>query len=317
MSAAPIDIGAADLIDEPAKRAGLLRRVIRTRRMALVGTIIVITFVILGAIGPIIAPYPTDRQSGPLESPPSAEHLVGTNDAGYDMFSLLLSGIRTSLVVGLVGGMVSILIGGTAGIVAGYFGGLTDRIIVPLTDLFLVIPEVVLGLVLGQVIGQGTLSIIIVIALVLWAGNARVIRSQTKSIRERVYVKRARAIGASNTRVLLRHVLPQTTPLLIANAIIAIAVAVFLETALSFLGVGDPNTISLGSLIDEAFEASAAARGTWWMLIPPGVLVTLLILGCTLVGQALEDELNPRLKVSYLSIRSFRLRRDPKGGEVE
>ena len=149
------------------------------------------------------------------------------------------------------------------------------------------------------------------IGLVLWAGNARVLRSQTKSIRERVYVKRARAIGASNTRILLRHVVPQTAPLIVANAVLAIALAVFLETFIAFLGLGDPSTISLGKLIENAFDSSAAINGYWWMLIPPGVVVTFLILGCTLFGQALEDELNPRLKSTYLSTRSFRIRRAP------
>jgi peptide/nickel transport system permease protein len=233
------------------------------------------------------------------------------------MVSLILTGIRTSLIVGIAGGLVSILIGGTLGILAGYAGGKTDGAIMRTADFFLVVPEVVLALVLINIFGSTMAVIILVIGLLLWAGNARVIRSQTKSLRERVYVKRARAIGATNTRILLRHIVPQTAPLLVANAVLAIAVAVFLETAISFLGLGDPATVSLGKLIENAFDASAAIRGMWWMLIPPGIVVTLMILGCTLFGQALEDELNPRLKTTFLSTRSFRIRRMRDGAMEE
>lgn len=292
----------------PTRKRRFLMRLIRERKMALVGLIIMLTLVFLGIFGPLLARYPDDKASGRLSQPPSAAHWLGTDDSGKDMVSLILTGIRTSMIVGVAGGMVSILIGGTLGILAGYVGGKTETAVMRTADFFLVVPEVVLALVLISILEPGMGVIILVIGLLLWAGNARVLRSQTKSIRERVYVKRARSIGASNTRILLRHIVPQTAPLLVANAVLAIAVAVFLETAISFLGLGDPATISLGKLIENAFDAAAATRGLWWMLIPPGVVVTVMILGCTLFGQALEDELNPRLKSTFLSTRMFRVR---------
>jgi len=298
------------------KRRRFFFRLIRERKMALVGLIIMGTLVFLGTFGPMLARYPATTASGGLSQAPSTAHWLGTDDAGKDMVSLILTGIRTSMIVGFAGGLVSILIGGTAGILAGYLGGKTDAAVMRTADFFLVVPEVVLALVLISIFEPGMGVIILVIGLLLWAGNARVLRAQTKSIRERVYVKRARSIGATNSRILLRHIVPQTAPLLVANGVLAIAVAVFLETAISFLGLGDPATISLGKLIENAFDASAAIRGLWWMLIPPGVVVTLMILGCTLFGQALEDELNPRLKTTFLSTRTFRVR-SARGGEAE
>jgi peptide/nickel transport system permease protein len=135
-----------------------------------------------------------------------------------------------------------------------------------------------------------------------------VIRAQVKSVRERVYVKRARSLGASHGRVVARHVLPQVAPLLIANTVLTIAVAVFDETALAFLGLGDPSRVSLGKVIENGFQRAAISAGAWWAIVPPGVLVALLILSCSLIGQSLEDALNPRLRVAHLGARTFRLR---------
>lgn len=298
-----------------SKKRGFMRRLLRERKMAMAGVIIMGTLVFLGVFGPMLA-GDLDETAGPLSQAPSSQHWLGTDDAGKDMVALILVGIRTSLIIGLFGGLVSILIGGTLGIIAGYVGGKTEAVIMRTADFFLVVPELVLGLILISILGRSILVIGLVIALLLWASNARILRSQTKSIRERVYVKRARAIGASNTRILMRHIVPQTAPLLVANAVLAIAVAIFLETFIAFLGLADPATISLGKLIENAFDAGAPSRGLWWMLIPPGVVVTLMVLGCTLFGQAMEDELNPRLKTTYLSTRTFRIRRPAAGEET-
>jgi len=130
-------------------------------------------------------------------------------------------------------------------------------------------------------------------------------------VRERVYVKRARAIGATNTRLIFRHILPQVTPLLIANTVLLVALAIFAETFITFLGLGDPSLISWGRLIENAFKDDAILNEAWWAIVPPGVCVTLLILGCTMIGQSMEDELNPRLRVGHLSVRRFSLRSQP------
>jgi peptide/nickel transport system permease protein len=177
-----------------------------------------------------------------------------------------------------------------------------------ITDYFLVVPDVPLMIVVAAIWGPSLFHIIIVIGILLWTSTARVIRAQVKSVRERVYVKRARALGAGHTRIVVRHVLPQVAPLLIANTVLTVAVAIFDETALSFLGLGDPSRISLGKVIENAFERAAISSGAWWAIVPPGALVALIILGCSLVGGSLEDALNPRLRVAHLSARTFRLR---------
>jgi len=200
------------------------------------------------------------------------------------------------------------VIGGTIGVLAGYFGSKTDTILMRITDYFLVIPDVPLMIVVAAIWGPSLFHIVIVIGILLWTGTARVIRAQVKSVRERVYVKRARSLGASHLRIVARHVLPQVAPLLIANTVLTIAVAIFDETALAFLGLGDPSRISLGKVIENAFQRAAISTGAWWAIVPPGALVALIILACSLIGGALEDALNPRLRVAHLSARSFRLR---------
>jgi peptide/nickel transport system permease protein len=222
--------------------------------------------------------------------------------------TLLMWGARISLVVGFAATFVSMVIGGTVGVLAGYFGGKVDGLLMRITDYFLVIPDVPLMIVVAAIWGPSLVHIVIVIGILLWTSTARVIRAQVKSVRERVYVKRARALGAGHVRIVLRHVLPQVAPLLIANTVLTIAVAVFDETALSFLGLGDPSRISLGKVIENAFQRAAISSGAWWAIVPPGVLVALLILSCSLIGQAFEDALNPRLRVAHLSARTFRLR---------
>jgi peptide/nickel transport system permease protein len=191
---------------------------------------------------------------------------------------------------------------------AGYFGGKTDTILMRITDYFLVIPDVPLMIVVAAIWGPSLFHIVIVIGILLWTSTARVIRAQVKSVRERVYVKRARSLGAGHARIVFRHVLPQVAPLLIANTVLTIAVAIFDETALSFLGLGDPSRISLGKVIENAFQRAAISSGAWWAIVPPGALVALVILSCSLIGGALEDRLNPRLRVAHVSARTFRLR---------
>jgi peptide/nickel transport system permease protein len=289
-------------------RRGSALRTLRRQRAAMAGAAFLISVTLVAIFAPWIAPYGLHEQVGPVFGPPSWKHLLGLDDGGIDMVTLLIWGTRTSLIVGFAATFVSMVIGGTIGVVAGYFGGGTDNVLMRITDYFLVIPDVPLMIVVAAIWGPSLFHIIIVIGILLWTSTARVIRAQVKSVRERVYVKRARALGAGHTRIVLRHVLPQVAPLLVASTVLTIAVAIFDETALSFLGLGDPSTISLGRMIENAFERAAISAGAWWAIVPPGVVVTLLILACSLVGGALEDALNPRLRVAHLSARTFRLR---------
>ena len=243
-----------------------------------------------------------------MYEPPSAEHWLGTDDGGADMLSLLIAGSRVSLAVGFVAALVAILIGGTVGVLSGFYGGKTDTVLMRATDYVLVIPDIPLMIIAAALFGRNLTNIIVIIGLIYWTSTARLIRAQVKTVRERVYVKRARALGAGNGRLVFRHVLPQVAPLLIANTVLMVALAIFAETYITFLGLGDPSTISWGRLIENAFTGEATINDAWWAIVPPGVCVTIVILACTMVGQSVEDALNPRLRVGHLSVRRFRLR---------
>jgi peptide/nickel transport system permease protein len=273
-----------------------------------VGLAVLLFFILIAILAPWIEPYEVHTQVGPVYGAPSWKHPLGLDDGGIDMVTLLMWGARISLVVGFAATLVSMAIGGAVGMLAGYFGGKTDVALMRITDYFLVIPDVPLMIVVAAIWGPSLFHIVIVIGILLWTSTARVLRAQVKSVRERVYVKRARALGAGHTRIVLRHVLPQVAPLLIASTVLTIAVAIFDETALAFLGLGDPSRVSLGKVIENAFQRAAISSGAWWAIVPPGALVALIILCCSLVGGALEDALNPRLRVAHLSARGFRLR---------
>lgn len=298
-------------VSEPAPvrgRGGVLWRTIRERKSAALGAVVLVLLVLGAVLAPWIAPYGLHEQVGPPFGRPSWKHPFGLDDGGIDMITLLLWATRISIVVGLAATFVSMVIGGLVGLAAGYFGGKVDGILMRITDYFLVVPDIPLMIVVAAIWGPSLFHIVIVIGILLWSSTARVIRAQVKSVRERVYVKRARALGAGHMRIVARHVLPQIAPLLTANTVLTIAVAIFDETALAFLGLGDPSRISLGKMIENAFQRAAISSDAWWAIVLPGTVIVLLILGCTLIGQALEDTLNPRLRVAHIGARTFRLR---------
>jgi peptide/nickel transport system permease protein len=300
-------------LEAPVARrpGGLLAQVLRERRTAAAGAGILLAAIAIAAAAPLLAPYGLHQQVGGVFDPPSSRHWLGLDDGGVDMVTLLIWGLRISLVVGFAATLVSMLLGGAVGIAAGYFGGAIDSALMRVTDYFIVIPDVPLMIVIAAIWGPSLFHIIVVIGVLLWAPTARIIRAQVKSVRERVYVQRARSIGAGHGRIIARHVLPQVAPLLVATTVLTVAVAIFDETFLSFLGLGDPSSVSLGKIIENAFERTAISSGAWWAIVPPGVEVALLVLACSLLGQAIEDALNPRLKVAHLSARLFRMRRPP------
>jgi peptide/nickel transport system permease protein len=163
-------------------------------------------------------------------------------------------------------------------------------------------------IVAAAVFGRSLVNVILIIGVIYWTSTARLIRAQVKSVRERVYVKRARALGGGHGRLLWKHITPQVAPLLVANTVLTIAIAVFAETYIAFLGLEDPSTISWGKLIQNSLSGGAIFHKAWWAIIPPGLCVTIVILAATMMGQAMEDALNPRLRVGHLSVRRFRLR---------
>jgi len=297
-----------------SSRPGFVRTAIMGNRAAMVGLAILAFFVFVAVFAPFLEPYDPTAKTGPVYDPPSSAHWLGTDDGGGDMLSLLIAGSRVSLAVGFIAALVAIVIGGTVGVLSGFFGGKTDTVLMRFTDYMLVIPDIPLMIIAAALFGRNLKNIIVIIGIIYWTSTARLIRAQVKSVRERVYVKRAQALGAGNRRLVFKHVLPQVAPLLIANTVLMIALAIFAETFISFLGLGDPSTISWGRLIENAFTGEATINNAWWAIVPPGVCVTVVILACTMIGQSVEDSLNPRLAVGHLSVKRFRLR--PLGGKA-
>ena len=284
------------------------KRIIRERPSAVLGAAILLLFMVVALAGPWLQPYPVPEQVGPLYGPPSARHLLGLDDVGGDVVSLLIRGSRVSLLIGFAAMAVAMVVGASVGVASGYFGGRTDAVLMRVTDYFLVIPYLPLMIVIAAIWGPSLDHIILVIGLLQWRWTARIVRAQVKSIRERVYVRRALALGAGHGRTVMRHVLPQLGPLLVSLGILSVANAIFAETALAFLGLSDPTAISWGGMIHNAFQRAAISSGAWWAVVPPGVCVTLVIAGCYLLGQSIEESLNPRLRVAHVSGRRFRIR---------
>jgi peptide/nickel transport system permease protein len=305
-------IEAAEAPEAPLDvRPGLIRSKVLRQPQTIAGLTILGLFVLIAVLSPLLAPDPK-AQVGAVFEAPSRAHPLGTDGGGADMVKLLIAGTRVSLIVGFAAAVVSALIGGSIGLLAGFFGGKLDTILMRFTDYVLVIPDVPLMIVAAALFGRNLTNIILIIGVIYWTTTARLIRSQVTSVRERVYVKRSRALGAGNARLVSKHILPQVAPLLIANTVLLVAYAIFAETFITFLGLGDPSLISWGRLIENAFTDDALLNDAWWAIVPPGVAVACVVLACTMVGQATEDSLNPRLSVGHLSVKRFGLRAVPR-----
>jgi len=271
----------------------------RQRRTGMLGLGILVFFVVVAVAAPLLASssgLDVTKANGPVLAPPSSEYWLGTDENGRSVLTLLIWGARISLFVGLMATVISMVIGTVLGLVSGYFGGWVGRITFRLTEWFLVIPFIPLAIVLASVLGRGLFNIVIVIGVTSWPGTALLIRSQTLSIKERAYIERAQAIGAGRLHQMSKHVLPNVMPMVFANTTLTVAVAILSETTLSFLGLGDPTHTSWGTMLDGAYHAGAITTGCWWYVVPPGVCVVLVVLAFTLIGQALEEILNPRLR---------------------
>jgi peptide/nickel transport system permease protein len=271
----------------------------RQNRTGMLGLFVLTFFVATALLAPLIAPASglevTQATGGVLE-PPSREFWLGTDATGRSVLTLLIWGARISLFVGLMATLISMLIGTLVGLTSGYFGGWPGAALFRLTEWFLVIPFLPLAIVLASVLGRSLLNIVIVIGVTSWPGTALLIRSQVLSIKERPYIERSRALGAGHRHLIGRHLLPNVVPIVFANTTLTVAVAILSETTLSFLGLGDPTRVSWGSMLDDAYSVGAITTGSWWYFVPPGVCVVLVVLSFTLVGQALEEVLNPRLR---------------------
>lgn len=271
---------------------------------ALVGSCMLAVVLIAALFGPWLSPYePYARirvEPSDLFAPPDNAHILGRDDAGKDIWSQLIYGARVSLIVGFAASLVSMGIGTTVGLVAGFYGGKVGNLLMRFVDFLMVVPDLPLMLVIIAVWGRGLFNIILVIGLLGWTYSARLVRSQTLSIKERQFILRARSIGASNGRIIIRHILPQVLPLIVAQSVLDISASILAESSLSFLGLGDPNLISWGSMLNFAMDRGAVSRQAWWFLLPPGFAILWVTLALILIGNSLEEIVNPRTRSHHL-----------------
>jgi peptide/nickel transport system permease protein len=253
-------------------------------------------FILMAIFGRAIAPYDPEASSLDVLAPPSTDHWLGTTESGADVLSQLLAGARISIVVGFAAAAISAVIGAAVGLLSGYFGGWTDRILDGIDNWFLVIPTLPLMIVLARLLDPSLGVLIVVIGLTSWAGTGRIVRAQVLTLRERAFVERARALGAKDRYIIKTHILPNTLPLIFANTVLIVAVAILSEAALSFLGLGDPTRISWGTMLENAFESGAPSAEAWWYVIPPGLCITMLVLAVATLGFLFEEYVNPRLQ---------------------
>ena len=283
----------------PGMAGALLRR-----PAGVVGLAMLLFTVGVAILAPVLAPY-DPYQTPPVTiediyQSPSVEHPLGTDDGGKDVLSQLIYGSRVSLVVGFVAAFLSLVVGASIGLVAGYRGGRLGGTLMRITDFVLVIPALALQIVLVAILGPSLVTIILVIGLLGWTYLARLVRSETLSLRERRFVMRAKAVGAGDLHILRRHILPLVLPLLVAYSVLFISLAILEESTLAFLGLGDPTLISWGKMLNFAFTRGAVSAGAWWAFLPPGLAIVWVVMSLALLGNAVEEILNPRLKRHYL-----------------
>jgi peptide/nickel transport system permease protein len=268
-------------------------------KMGIAGIVMLVLFGAMAIFAPFLASsegLDVTKVTAPSLAEPSWQYPLGTDDLGRSVLTLIVWGSRVSLLVGLMAALVSMIVGSTLGIIAGYRGGFVDIALMRFTDWFLVIPWLALAITLAAILGQSLIIIILVIGLTSWPWTARLVRSQTLSVRERPYIERARGLGASGFHVVGKHVLPNVFPVIMAQTILSIALAILSESTLSFIGLGDPLRASWGAVLNNAFEAGAPTLGAYWWIGAPGVCIVLVVLAFTMCGTALEEILNPRLR---------------------
>ncbi len=273
------------------KRSGITANV-----LVLAASAVLLLLVLMAVIGPFLVAYQPDATDlDNLRQPPGRLHVLGTDSIGRDILSRIVYGSRISLSVGIAASFFSLAIGVFFGLLAGYFGGKTDMVLTQVFDVFLAFPSLLLAIGISAVMSPGLVSAMLAITLVGWAGFARLVRGIALSLKEQTYVEASRALGARPARILYRHILPNALPLLLVAGSLRVGSFILLEAALSFLGLGvQPPTPTWGSMIslNRAYINSAP-----WMVIFPGLAISLTVISFNILGDFLRDKLDPRMQV--------------------
>jgi peptide/nickel transport system permease protein len=265
----------------------------RQNRLALVGVVLFLITVGMALVASMVAPDGPFAITGGRLRPPSPEHWLGTDHLGRDVLAGVLYGARTSLLVGMLSILMSLVIGTVVGAIAGYYGGIADDVLMRITEIFQVMPRFFLALFVVAIFGANLWGIIFVIGILNWSEIARLLRAEFLTLKERPFVTAARAYGAGRLQIIVAEILPNAASPVIVAGSLQIASAVLLEAALSFLGVGDPDVMSWGTMLNSAQQY---LRYAWWTATFPGAAICMMTLGIALISDGLNDAFNPRLK---------------------
>jgi peptide/nickel transport system permease protein len=270
----------------------IFRRFARNRP-ALVGVAVLLAVAALALLAPALYPQSPFEMVGKPFEPPLASTLLGTDQLGRDVTAGVVHGARVTLLIGLVATFIAILLGATLGGIAGYFGGWVDTLLMRLTEIFQTIPFFLFAILLVAVLTPSVGSVVFAIAVVSWPPMARLVRSEFLSMRNREFVQACVAMGMGHWRIILRHILPNSLSAIIVTGSLMVATAILIESGLSFLGLTDPNVMSWGFIIGSG---RTVLRTAWWVIAMPGIAILLTVMAINLVGEGLNDALNPRLK---------------------
>ncbi len=264
-------------------------------KLALLGSILFLLFIVVALLAPVIAPYdPLYMDATALLSPPSSAHIFGTDHLGRDILSRIIYGAQISLYVSLVSVSVSTVLGVALGVLAGYWGGFLDFWLSRFTDILFALPEVLLALVIMAILGQSTNNVVIAISIVYTPIFARIARGAVLSVRNSLFIEAARSTGVSDIRIIFRHILPNILPPIIVQITLSLAFAILAEASLSYLGIGcQPDVPSWGNLLSSGKTWMELA---WWATAFPGIVISLVVLGFNILGDGLRDILDPRLR---------------------
>ncbi len=285
----------------------------RSNILGFSGFVMLLAFLVMALFAPVLvtvqepkdpAMYEPESLTQDNPAPPSWDpsditglrHIFGTDNIGRDVYSMTIFGARASLLVGFAATFISMVLGASVGLISGFFGKWTDEVLMRFTDYFLVLPWFPLMIVLMTVLGHDFIWVIVVIGITSWPSTARVVRAQVLTVKERTFIERARCVGAREGYIIRKHIFPNVLPLIFANTILLISNAIFSEAFLDFFGLGDPDVISWGTMLEDAYNGGAFDSGAWWWTVPPSLAIILCVLSFSLVGYALDDIFNPRLR---------------------
>jgi peptide/nickel transport system permease protein len=256
---------------------------------SLLGPLIFAAFILTSLMADSISPYDPWKRFDPYQMP-SWEHLLGTNDMGHDILSELIFGSRVSLAVGFSAAILSAALGTAVGLSAGYYRGWTDEVLMGITDIFLMIPQIPLIIILAAFLRPSFWLMALLMGLLWWTALARIVRSRTLQVREMGFVAGARAIGFSDTHVIFSDILPNTLYVIAPKFMLTVASAMIAEASISFLGLSDPSMKSWGTMISFAFSRGGFINGMWWWYLPPGLCITIFVLSLVMMAGILEEK---------------------------